>query len=425
MRVLLAANASYVPPRGGATRSNLAWLDQLAAAGHECRIVASSLGSGTGRSEQIRQERIEAEIIAVEPAVEVVRRGSVTVWATTDPGRRLRALRDQIAAFQPDWVLVSSEDLGHALLSQALDSAPGRVVYLAHTPQFFPFGRESWNPRPDGAALAAACAGIVAIGHSMASYIEGSVGCSVTMIHPPIYGAGPFPFYHNHGRGLVVMINPCAVKGISIFLELAERFPEVEFGVVPGWGTTAADRRSLNLLANVRTLSNCRDIDEVLAGSRLLLMPSLWYEGFGLIVMEAMLRGIPVIASDSGGLVEAKAGTGYVIPLRAIERYGSEFDELAMPRPTIPPNPIDPWVAALNELLTNREAYEKESANSREAGLRFTSGIDPNGLEHFLAGLQPHAAEPPAGRHRPVESLSPERRALLLRRLRARRRETH
>ena len=41
MRILLAANASYVPPRGGATRSNLVWLDHLAAAGHECRIVAA------------------------------------------------------------------------------------------------------------------------------------------------------------------------------------------------------------------------------------------------------------------------------------------------------------------------------------------------------------------------------------------------
>ena len=33
MRILLTANASYVPPRGGATRSNLIWLDHLAAPG--------------------------------------------------------------------------------------------------------------------------------------------------------------------------------------------------------------------------------------------------------------------------------------------------------------------------------------------------------------------------------------------------------
>ena len=30
-------------------------------------------------------------------------------------------------------------------------SAPGRVVYLAHTPQFFPFGPAAWNPEPQAA----------------------------------------------------------------------------------------------------------------------------------------------------------------------------------------------------------------------------------------------------------------------------------
>ena len=38
----------------------------------------------------------------------------------------------------------------------------------------------------------------------------------------------------------VVMVNPCAVKGISIFLALAERAPHLQFGAVPTWGTSAA-----------------------------------------------------------------------------------------------------------------------------------------------------------------------------------------
>ena len=46
MRILLTANASYVPPRGGATRSNLIWLDHLARAGHQCRIVSGASGPG-------------------------------------------------------------------------------------------------------------------------------------------------------------------------------------------------------------------------------------------------------------------------------------------------------------------------------------------------------------------------------------------
>jgi len=402
MRILLTANASYAPPRGGATRSNLLWLDRLASAGHDCRIVCGAPGEG---AELRHHEAIE--ILPVE-----------------EPAQRIQALRRQICEFQPDWVLVSSEDLGHALLREAHQSAPGCVVYLAHTPQLFPFGPASWNPDRHAAELVARSAGIVAIGRHMADYIARALGRAAAVVHPPIYGAGPFANYGNFERGLMTMINPCAVKGISIFLETAERLPEYEFGVVPGWGTTAGDRRALERLPNVRFLPNVKDIDEVLARTRVLLNPSLWYEGFGLIMMEAMLRGIPVVASNSGGLEEAKRGTGYVIPIQTIERYEAMFDEHSLPKPVAPENDVAPWVAALRELLTRRSAYEKESEASRQAAGRFVSGLDAGEMEEFLRSLRARPANA-AGAHSheraTIESLSPERRALLLQRLRKRR----
>ncbi len=397
MRILLAANASYAPPRGGATRSNLVWLNHLARHGHECRVVCGATGEGA----------------------EFQHHETIGILAVEEPSRRVQVLRQQIGHYQPDWVLVSSEDLGHGLLREAHHSAEGRVVYLAHTPQFFPFGAASWNPDRHAAELVSRAAGIVAIGRHMADYIERALGRAPAVIHPPIYGAGPFARYGNFDRGLIVMINPCAVKGLSIFLSLAERLPAREFAVVPGWGTTTEDRRALRRLPNVRFLPNVRHIDDVLAQTRLLVMPSLWYEGFGLIVMEAMLRGIPVVSSDSGGLKEAKHGTGYVIPVRTIERYQPMFDEHAMPKPVVEENDPAPWVAAIEELLTGRAAYEREAEASRQAALRFTATLDAGDMERYLATLRPGAAT--RTERRTIETLSPEKRALLLQRLHRRR----
>lgn len=408
MRILLAASASYIPPRGGATRSNLAWLERMAARGHECRVVSAALPGETESARQLYEEAISTRP-AGDGAAECA---GVVVYAARDPHHRCALLARQVREFHPDWVLVSSEDLGHVLLREAARSASGRLVYLAHTPQFYPFGPESWNPDPAAAALVAGAAAVVAISGSMAAYIERHTGRPAAVAHPPIYGTGPFPNLACFDRGRVGMINPCAIKGVEIFAALARRFPALGFGAVTGWGTTQADRQLLAAQPNITLLPNVPDIEQFLAGTRVLLMPSLWLEGFGLIVTEAMLRGIPVVASDSGGLVEAKMGTRFLIPTPRLARYKPVYDERNLPRPVLPHVDVEPWAAALHALTTDRALYESESRAAREAALRFVTGIDRDALEKLLANLEPSAAA--TG---PAASLSSAKRELLLRRL--------
>jgi len=408
MRILLTASASYVPPRGGATRSNLLWLEHMAARGHACRVVAGALAESPGKRAQMAQEGLDQQTL--------MERG-VEVHEVAERARQSSVLRQQIREFQPDWVLVSSEDLGHALLREAHESAPGRVVYLAHTPQFFPFGPASWNPDPSATELVAHAAAVVAIGHHTAAYICRHTGREAVVIHPPIYGSGPFPNLASFDTGLITMVNPCAVKGISIFLALAERFPACGFGVLPGWGTTAGDRAQMAAQANIALLPNCRYIAEFLGRTRILLMPSLWYEGFGLTVMEAMLHGIPVIASDAGGLVEAKMGTPFVAHAPAIERYAPVFDEHSLPQPVIGPVDLRPWEEALRALTTDGALYQRVSAASREAALGFAGSLDAGRMPEFLESLKPGERV----RERPsLANLSGEKRTLLLQMARGR-----
>jgi glycosyltransferase involved in cell wall biosynthesis len=393
MRILLTSNASYAPPRGGSTRSNLVWLQHLAQNGHECRVVCAALSEA--------QDTVS---------------GGIEIFSVADFVRNSDALRRHIREFQPDWVLVSSEDVSHILLRDAHQIAPGRIVYLAHTPQFYPFGPASWNPDPAAAAIVRAACAVVAIGHHMAGYIERHLGRSAAVIHPPIYGDEPYSQRGGFQRGSVLMINPCVVKGIGIFLALAHRFPQFSFAALAGWGTTHSDRKALSALPNITVLESVANIEEVLSQATLLVMPSLWVEGFGLIAMEAMLRGLPVIASDSGGLVEAKQGTGFVIPVRPLEHYEAVFDENLMPKPVSVEQDIRPWVAALETLLTDQAAYQSEAERSRTAALNFVRGLHAADFEKLLLSLQPQkSVEAKPSR---AADLSAAKRALLLQRLR-------
>lgn len=427
MRILLTSSAPHLPPRGGSTRSNLAWLAMLASRGHDCRVVAPAASCETPEQaarvrEDLQRQGLRPVRVGSDPelGVEGFQQGDITVYLVRDPGRVRAALRKQIAEFEPRWVLVSSEDLGQVLLQEAHQSAPGRVIYLAHTPQIFPFGPYSLNPNPAGSELVARAAGIVAIGETMAAYIERHLGRRPAVIHPPIYGPGPYPRREPDEDGLITMVNPCAVKGISIFLALARRFPSYEFGALRGWGTTTADLEAIGRLGNVTLLPKVKDIATILRRTRILLAPSLWPEGFGLIVMEAMLYGVPVLASDQGGLVEAKRGTRYVLPVRPVERYRTVFDDNRLPLPVVPEQDIEPWARAIEELMSDPELYRRESDAARAAAAKFVAGVRPEALEEFLAALEPSVPAAPRTAPERLRNLSAEQRALLLARLRGR-----
>ncbi len=111
-------------------------------------------------------------------------------------------------------------------------------------------------------------------------------------------------------------------KGVPYLLEafaaITTSFPHTVLLVAgDGPDRQMLDRRiaDLELQERVRFLGWRPDSDRILSALDLLVAPSLW-EGFGLVVLEAMAHGIPVLASAVGAIPEivVDGETGLLVP---------------------------------------------------------------------------------------------------------------
>ncbi|GAB3830799.1 hypothetical protein GCM10027610_019800 [Dactylosporangium cerinum] len=254
-------------------------------------------------------------------------------------------------------------------------------MYLVHTLQQLPFGPRAFYPQASGQRLLRRVAGVVAVSRAARDYVRVHGGLDATLIHPPVYGAGPWPASTGDA---VTMVNPCGYKGLPILLGLADACPDVPFLAVPTWGTTAADRAALARRPNITIVPPADDLAAVYARSRVLLMPSLWDETFGYTAVEAMLHGVPVLAADVGGLGEAKLGVPYLLPVTPISRYLPQRPDAPYPEPELPPQDLVPWLAALRRLLTDDRHHASIAAAGREAAGAFAGGLEPGAFSRYL-----------------------------------------
>lgn len=393
MKILLTSKLPYIPALSGASKADRRLLESLADRGHSCRaiILANALALSEERAKSVVEPHQGIVTSAVAEDTDEFQHNGVEVLAVGDPRRLCAELAEQIRRFKPDWTLVS-EDRSWLCLATALEAEPARVIYLCHSQATLPFGPECFEADPAKTALLGQVAGIITVSHYLANYIKKWSGLEAFVIPFPVYGDGPFERYGNFDAGFVTIVNPSSIKGITIFLQLARSRPDVRFAAVPTWATSQFDRLALARLPNVQLLEPKENIDDIFRQTRVLVVPSLWGEAFGYLVVEAMLRGIPVLASNIGGLPEAKLGTDYLLPVRPIERYENRLDERLLPVPVVPEQDIEPWLAALGELIADRATYTRVAAASREAALSYVAGLDATRFEDCLKDFRSNRA---------------------------------
>lgn len=110
--------------------------------------------------------------------------------------------------------------------------------------------------------------------------------------------------------------------GIEAFAQVADEVTSAHLMIV-GDGDQRRDleafARSLNLMERITFAGWRDDVQPILAGLDVLLAPSLW-EGFGLVLLEAMSRRLPIVASRVSAIPEVVADgeTGLLVPPRDV-----------------------------------------------------------------------------------------------------------
>ncbi len=198
----------------------------------------------------------------------------------------------------------------------------------------------------------------------------------------------------NRNRRFLTFINPKDIKGVYVFAriarELARRRPDIPILVTQGRSRPdALSEPGLGLAPHIagqfpiETRCDGRNITTmpfapdpgtfypaVYGVTKLLLMPSLWYESFGLVAAEAMLNGIPVLASNRGALPETIGGSPHPGPLPQAGEGGILFEIPAKytseTRDVPTAEEVEPWVETIIRLWDDAAVYERWSRAARE-----------------------------------------------------------
>ncbi len=266
-----------------------------------------------------------------------------TIDRAADPGG---ALEGTVAAFSPDLAILSGRATVDLFRTFERHGIPV-VVYQRDLN--FELLREARK------AASVAPLGVLSCSRFIAEELRARIGVEADYlpnIFPRERYAVPVP-----GR-LVTFVNPVAEKGLAMVLALAERHRDLSFLFVEGW--KLSDRQKAALLRRAAAAGNIHwqprvdDMRPVYARTRVLLVPSRWQEAWGRVVSEAQISGIPVIASDHGGLPESVGDGGILLP----------------------PDDVEAWSKKLVEVMTETALWDDLSARAIARSRR--AELDPN-----------------------------------------------
>ncbi|OGB22802.1 MAG: transferase [Burkholderiales bacterium RIFCSPLOWO2_02_FULL_57_36] len=131
-------------------------------------------------------------------------------------------------------------------------------------------------------------------------FVEGGLPADRISIKPNFVDIPERPQTARSGALFVGRLS--AEKGVALLLQALDRLPGLDIDVVgtgPEMGQVDSHPR-----ANGLGMRHSAEVMERMHRAAYLVMPSIWYETFALVVLEAFACGLPVIASRLGSMQE-------------------------------------------------------------------------------------------------------------------------
>jgi len=406
-RLLFASYHCYLDPSSGAALATRDLLRMLAARGWQCRVLcgpqldfeageslpqllsdqgirwaSSSCSAGPTPFTLLQFDQAGVPVIIYSPSA-----GRAPVPTGAEGLPFIALLERLLETSRPDAVLTYG---GHWLAAEVIACAKRQ-----NTPVVFGLHNFAYTD----AAFFRSVDAVLVPSRFAQDYYRRSLGLDCTALPHPLDWSR-FHCPEVEGR-YATFVNPQPHKGVFMFAriahELGRRRPDIPLLVVEGRGRADwLHRTGLDLTGpgNLRVMANTPDPRDFYRVSRLVLMPSLWNESFGLVAAESLANGIPVLASRRGALPEL------------LERAGLLFDVPGhyTPESRLVPTPeeVAPWVDAIIRLWDDPKSFEDEQQRCRAA----TEAWRPERLgphyEAFLAGVAGRAG--PAKNNEPLSS---------------------
>lgn len=182
-----------------------------------------------------------------------------------------------------------------------------RLVVLLHMPRWEPWER----------TLLAAARGVVATSRWTRERLVEGYGLDPARVVVAEPGADPAPLAPGSpgGTALLSVGAVTALKGYDVLAAALAELDDLTW-TCRGVGSTSVEPGFAAGLGDVVRLTGPltrEQLDATYAEADLLVLASR-SESYGMVVTEALARGLPVVASDVGGVAEALDGGGVLVP---------------------------------------------------------------------------------------------------------------